>query len=324
MNKSMSVRENISSLYYKYGLYIILAVLIIIFTCINPRFFSIGNASNLLLQVSSSGICACGLLFTLLVGGIDISVSSTMYVTAVVSATLSQNAGLGFVGVLLLSILIGLFIGTINGILIAKLKISPLIATLGMQYVIRGIGVGIVGIQTIMFTSDVGKFILNTRVFGCIPLIIVILIIVFAATQYILSRTLFGKQFYAIGNNRHAADSVGIKVQQHEFLAYVICGALAGLAGLLSGAQVGMVSPTFNQGQEFIIISAAVLGGASLFGGKGKAFPGVFIGVLIMFCIENGLVMSQVNMYFYTIVRGIVIFLAVMIDSLSNKAKDTR
>lgn len=123
---------------------------------------------------------------------------------------------------------------------------------------------------------------------------------------------------------RRYKDVYCINGRKKWFLAYVICGALAGLAGLLSGAQVGMVSPTFNQGQEFIIISAAVLGGASLFGGKGKAFPGVFIGVLIMFCIENGVVMSQVNMYFYTIVRGIVIFLAVMIDSLSNKAKDTR
>lgn len=96
---------------------------------------------------------------------------------------------------------------------------------------------------------------------------------------------------------------------------------MAGLSGLVSGAQVGGITPTFATGQEFIIISATVLGGVSLFGGRGKAFPGAFLGVLVIMCIENGLVMAKTNMYAYTIVRGIVIFLAVMLDSLRNKGE---
>ena len=317
-------REKIGSFYYKYGLYIIFIMLCTVFTALNPSFLSLGNARNLLQQISSSGICACGLLFVMLTRGIDISVSSTMYVTAVLSATLTENGTLGFLGSLLLSLAVGALIGAINGILVSRLHVSPLIATLGMQYVVRGIGVGIVGIRTIMFTSDVGKMIVNTKVFGFIPLLIFILILVMVLTQMVLCVTLFGKQFYAIGNNRIGAEKMGIKVVSKELLAYVICGALAGLAGLISGAQVGMVSPTFSSGQEFIIISAVVLGGTSLFGGKGKAFPGVLFGVLIMFCIENGLVMVQMNMYSYTIVRGIVIFFAVMIDSLTNRAEAAR
>lgn len=317
-------RERIGSLYYKYGLYLIFIILCAVFTALNPSFLSLSNARNLLQQISSSGICACGLLFVMLTGGIDISVSSTMYVTAVLSATLTENGTLGFLGSLLLSLAVGGVIGSVNGILVSKLHVSPLIATLGMQYVVRGIGVGIVGIRTIMFTSDVGKMIVNTKVFRFIPLLIFMLILVMALTQRVLSVTLFGKQFYAIGNNRGGAIKMGIKVERKELLAYVICGALSGLAGLISGAQVGMVSPTFSSGQEFIIISAVVLGGTSLFGGKGKVFPGVLFGVLIMFCIENGLVMAQMNMYSYTIVRGIVIFFAVMVDSLTNRAEDAR
>ena len=114
------------------------------------------------------------------------------------------------------------------------------------------------------------------------------------------------------------AEKMGIKVERNIFISYVLCGAFAGLSGLISGAQVGGISPTFATGTEFIIISATVLGGVSLFGGKGSVFPGAFLGVLIIMCIENGLVMASANMYAYTIVRGIVIFIAVLLDSIRN------
>jgi ribose transport system permease protein len=114
---------------------------------------------------------------------------------------------------------------------------------------------------------------------------------------------------------------MGIKVKRNVFLTYIISGALAGLAGLVSGTQVGAITPTFAEGQEFIIITATILGGVSLFGGKGSVFPGAFLGVLIFMCIENGLVMAGTNMYLYIIIRGIVIFFAVMIDCIRNRGE---
>lgn len=314
-------RKNFSNLFYKYGLYLVFVVLIIFFTSINKNFLSVNNFRNLLQQTSSSCIAAAGLVFVLLTGGIDISISSIMYIVAVLSATLTGSGQLNFFTAILMSLIVGSLIGTINGWLVAKMKMPPLIVTLSMTYIIRGIGVGIVGIQTIMFNSDVGKFIVKTRLFGIIPLIVLMMIIILIIIQFILSRTLFGRQFFAIGNNRIGAEKIGIPVEKRIWAAYIICGAMAGLAGLVSGAQVGMVSPTFANGQEFIIISATVLGGVSLFGGKGSAFPNAFLGVLIIMCIENGLVMAKTNMYAYTIVRGCIIFMAVMLDSMRNKGE---
>lgn len=305
---------------YKYGLYGVFAVLVVFFFLINPNFLTVNNARNLLQQTSSSGIAAAGLVFVMVTGGIDISISSVMFITAVITATLT-DLGLGLIGSIAVGLLIGAVVGCVNGFLIAKMKMAPMIVTLAMQYVLRGLAISIIGIKTLFFNNDVSKLLVRTRFLDFFPLIVIILIVVMAIAQWILSRTLFGRQLYAIGNNRLGAEKMGVKVKSNVFWSYVICGALAGLAGLVSGAQVGSISPTFASGQEFIIISSAVLGGISLFGGRGKVFPNAFMGVLIIMCIENGLVMAKTNMYAYTIVRGCVIFLAVMLDSVRNKGE---
>ncbi|MCI8597844.1 MAG: ABC transporter permease [Lachnospiraceae bacterium] len=306
--------------FYKYGLYVVFICLVLFFTSRNSNFFSFDNGRNLLQQTASSGIAAAGIVFVMLTGGIDISISSVMFITAVISAMLT-DAGLGFGGALLVSLACGAAVGCINGFLVAKLHIMPLIVTLAMQYVVRGVAIGIVGIQTLFFNNEVGKFIVKTQVAGVLPLIVFLLLVIMALGQFLLSKTWFGKQVYAVGNNKLGAEQMGIKTTRIVFLSYVICGALAGLAGLVSGAQVGGISPTFATGQEFIIISSVVLGGVSLFGGKGTIFPNAFLGVLIMMCIENGLVMARTNMYAYTIVRGCVIFVAVLLDSIKNRGE---
>jgi ribose transport system permease protein len=244
---------------------------------------------------------------------------STMFISAVLAALLSNN-GLGPIGSLLVGIAIGAAIGCINGYFVAKLKIPGLIVTLATLYIIRGIGLTIGGNGVLYFTERVSNALVFSRLFNAVPAVIIVLAITMIIAQLILSQTLFGRQLYAIGNNKTAAQIMGIKVTRNIFLAYVICGALAGLAGIVSGVQVGGVAQTFATGMEFIIISATVLGGVSLFGGKGGAFPAAFIGVLIVMCIQNGLVMAKTNAYFYTIIGGIVIYVAVMLDSMRNKS----
>lgn len=312
--------NKVLDLFYRYGLYMVFILLFSLFSIINSNFMTFKNITNLMLQTSSSVIAASGLIFVMITGGIDISIGAIMLVTAVSSTVLTEN-GLGITTTIIASIFIGGIIGAVNGFCIAKLKVVPLIVTLSMLYIIRGLAIGIIGVKTMGFTNDAAKALVRTRLFGFLPLIIAIMIIVIAISQFILSKTIFGKQMYAIGNNKLGALKMGISVDKNILIAYILCGASSGLAGLISGAQVGYVTPNFAVGQEFIIISAVVLGGVSLFGGKGKIFPGAFLGILIIMCIENGLVMAKANMYAYTIIRGLVIFFAVMMDSAQNKGE---
>lgn len=313
-------KERIYNAFYKYGLYIIFGILVLIFSLFNRNFFSSANAVNLLQQTASTGIAAAGLVFVLVAGGLDISMGSTIFFSSVIVTTLT-NQGMGLFGAFAVAIACGVLVGAINGFFVSVLNVVPLIVTLATLYIVRGIALKLTGVQSLFFFNPVGDAVAYTRIGGIVPVVVIILFITLGLVQLVLSRTLFGRQLFAIGNNRTGARIMGIKVKRNVFFTYVISGALSGLAGLVSGAQVGAITPTFAEGQEFIIITAAILGGVSLFGGKGTALPGAFIGVLIVMCIENGLVMAGTNMYLYTIIRGIVIFVAVMIDCMRNKGE---
>ncbi|HVP17474.1 MAG TPA: ABC transporter permease [Spirochaetia bacterium] len=313
-------RESISTSFYKYGLFIVFIALVMTFSVFNRNFLSGANASNLLRQTASTGIAAAGLVFVLVSGGIDISMGSTIFLSSVIVTTLA-NQGMGVPGAFVVALACGMLVGIINGFFVSVLRVVPLIVTLATLYVVRGVALALTGTQSLFFFNKVADFVAYTSLFGVVPVVVLIMAITLFLVQVVLSRTLFGRQLFAIGNNANGARVMGIKVRRNIFLTYVISGALAGLAGLVSGAQVGAITPTFAEGQEFIIITAAILGGVSLFGGKGSAFPGAFVGVLIVMCIENGLVMAGANMYFYTIVRGVVIFFAVMIDCMRNKGE---
>jgi ribose transport system permease protein len=320
MNRLQLTGESISNSFYKYGLFIVFFALVLIFSLFNHNFFSGANAANLLRQTASTGIAAAGLVFVLVSGGIDISMGSTIFLSSVIVTTLA-NQGMGLAGAFAVALFCGVVVGSLNGFFVSVLRIPPLIVTLATLYIVRGVALALTGTQSLFFFNKVADVVAYTRIGGVIPVVVLILGVTLFLVQAVLSRTLFGRQLFAIGNNSNGARVTGIKVKRNIFLTYVISGALAGLAGLVSGAQVGAITPTFAEGQEFIIITSAILGGVSLFGGKGTAFPGAFVGVLIVMCIENGLVMAGANMYFYTIVRGVVIFFAVMIDCLRNKGE---
>ncbi len=313
-------RDSVYNAFYKYGLYFVFGLLAAAFSLLNSNFLSAANAVNLLQQTTSTGIAAAGLVFVLVSGGIDISMGSTIYLSSVIAATFA-NRGVGIAGSFAIALACGVAVGSLNGFFVSVLKIVPLIVTLASLYIVRGVALALTGVQSLFFFNKVGDAVAYTRIGGVLPVVIVILVVTLCLVQLVLSRTLFGRQLFAMGNNLAGARIMGIKVKRNTFLTYVISGALAGLAGLVSGAQVGAITPTFAEGQEFIIITTAILGGVSLFGGKGTAFPGAFLGVLIVMCIENGLVMAGANMYFYTIVRGIVIFFAVMIDCIRNSGE---
>ncbi|MEA4897272.1 ABC transporter permease [Bacillota bacterium Meth-B3] len=312
----------------KYGVYSIFVMMFAVFSYGNKNFLTANNILLLLQQSAPLLLGVIGMAFVMMDGGIDISAGSNMYLSAAVGALVIQHMSQGGVEVasfgsyaliLLVALLVGALIGLINGFFIARMKMLPFIVTLIITSIARGLG---------MFLTDAKLIILNTmgfkltdKTFLGISVLIYFALIGVAVFHYVMRYTSFGCQLKAQGNNHEAAIKLGINTRRNTMVAYVICGALCGLAGILSAGANGSVPSSFADGNEFIIIPAAVLGGISLFGGKGTIFPGSIIGILLIYTIVNGLTMMAANPYIYTIVRGLIIFLAVMVDSMNYKGE---
>ena len=320
----IKLRDKVLDISLKYGLYIIFIVIILVFGLNNPRFFALQNFNNILLQSSGWAVAVAGLVFVMLTGGIDISTGSNMYFTAWFCVTLMTvgivpDTTIGIILLLITAMAFGGILGLVNGIFVAFVKVPPLIVTIATMGLFRSVAFTINSLATATFNNNVSNYLGRGTIFGTIPVITVIMLVVIFTGQYVLRYTKFGRQLYAIGNNEYSARQIGIPVTRNKFFVYIICGATAGLSGLLIGAQTIAVVANFAIEHHFIIISCAVLGGVSLFGGRGTIFPGAFIGILIAVTIQNGLVFLGADPYFYTIMRGSVIFLAVMVDCIKNK-----
>ena len=310
----------------QYGVYIIFVVLAIFFGVMNHRFATVNNGLLLLQQAAPIGIAVIGMTFVLIVAGLDLSVAQNMYLSAVLIAiamdSMRKAGTLGtvwsFVFIFAIALTTGAAIGTVNGVLVARWKIVPFLATLATQGIARGVAL-IASHSKVFFVPELGP-ISNGRWLG-FPVVTIILFALIFVFDYILRRTTFGRQLMAIGNDSASAQKIGINVNRNVFFVYLICGVLAGLAGLLAAGQGGAIAVYFHQGDEFLIISSAVLGGISLFGGKGSVFPGALIGIILVGTIVNGMTMMNASPYAYTIVRGAIIFLAVMVDSINYKGE---
>ena len=252
----------------------------------------------------------------LITGGIDISVASNMYFSAVVGTTLLNNLGCPLILCFVGSCLSGLLIGCINGFCVSRLKIVPFITTLATYSVAKGLGLMFTNQQMLFLDSKVMVF-SSTRIFG-IPLMVYIFAVVVIIGHFILTKTQYGRQLFACGNNLTGANKMGINGPRVVFAAYAICGTLAGLAGMVNAARLSVINPNFAQNDEFTVISSAVIGGASLFGGKGKVIPGAIIGIVMVQVISNGLTIIGASAYIQNIFKGLIIFVAVMVDSIKN------
>ena len=298
-----------------YGISIIFLAMIVIFSSINPAFLTFANFSNLMYSAAANGIAVIGVALVIISGGIDISIGSIMFGAGCVTV-LAANAGVPLPVVLVLAILMGGVMGAFNGYFISKWKMVPLLVTLATTTLFRGlmlytINEGYLPIKTRAFSA----LIVETKFLG-IPVSVYVFVSLIILFQYILSRTKFGWHLCAIGNNVDACRKIGINVPLMQFSVYTLNGLLGGLAGFVLVSMIGEISPTFAQGGEFTMITGAVLGGVALSGGKGSVFPGAFAGALMIYTIENGLNIISANPYAYTIVRGIVIFVAVALSSI--------
>ncbi len=286
-------------------------VVLVIFASLSDRFLTLGNFTNIVTQSSHIAIMAIGITFVLLTAGIDLSVGAVMYVGVAILALYLGDLPV-VVSFPLIAIL-GLALGAVNGFFVVQMRgLHPFVITLAMLFILRGAALWMTDTRMV-FVAEPIMSLGRTSYLG-VPWAIWMFAAVFASAWIVLRETPFGRQVYAVGQDPVAAGKAGINVPLVLFAVYCICGLCAALGGLVSIAQVAAASSTFGFQKEFPVIAAAVLGGTSLFGGRGGVIGTVFGAILIQ-TVENGLVMTNANPYIYPLVTAAIIFLAVLIDS---------
>lgn len=294
-----------------------LVIIIIILGILSDKFFTLSNIFNLLRQISVNALIAFGMTFVILTAGIDLSVGSLLALGSALTAGL-LSSGMDPILAVLLGLLIGFSLGALNGIIIAKGKVAPFIATLATMTIFRGAtlvytdGKPITGLSDSVFFEMIGKGYL----FG-IPFPAIIMIVVFIILFFVLRNTVFGRQVYAIGGNEEASTLSGIKSDRVKIWVYAITGMLSVLAGIIIMSRLNSAQPTAGTMYELDAIAAVVIGGTSLAGGRGK-ITGTLIGALIIGVIDNGLNLLNISSFYQQIVKGGVILLAVMLDRRSK------
>lgn len=284
----------------------------------SPYFMTETNLLAVLLGLSVEAIIACGMTLIIITGGIDLSVGSTVALSGAVAAyciKADMPIAVGIVAGLATGILIGL----INGTMHAKLGINAFIITLGMMNVARGLTLLTVGGLNIANLPEGFTIFGQGKLLGIqYPIIVMVILIIIG--DILLRRSRFFRQNYYIGNNEKAAALSGINVQKIKIINFAICGGLAAVAGILMTARLASATATAGNGMEFKVITAVILGGASLSGGEGSIL-GAFLGSLLMGLISNGLNLLSVDVYWQTFILGAVLLLAVVIDNFKNMNK---
>lgn len=306
------IKENLD----KYKSLIGLAALCIIITFVSPAFMTITNITNIFTQVSVNAIIAIGMTFAILTGGIDLSVGSTVAISGALSASIVKSTG-SLTLALIVGGITGIAIGAINGFLISKGKLQAFIATLATMTVFRGVTLVFTDGTPISKLPQIFTKIGNGRVAG-IPIPAIITVIVFAIAAYALTQTRFGRYLYALGGNEDSARLSGINTDKIKAMAYVISGFAASIAGVIATSRIGSASPTAGTGFELDAIAAVVIGGTSLSGGEGR-ISGTIIGALIIGVLNNGLNLMNVSPFYQSIVKGLVILVAVLLDKKNKK-----
>ncbi|MEZ0481836.1 ribose ABC transporter permease [Planococcus sp. SSTMD024] len=309
----MKLKSANTSLFQKIAPFIGLILIIIIITAINPSFLSMSNILNVLRQVSINALIAFGMTFVILTGGIDLSVGSILALTGAVTAGMMAS-GVDPILAMLLGLFLGAVLGAINGVIIAKGKVAPFIATLATMTIYRGLTLVYTEGRPISGLGDSMAFqMLGKGYFLGIPVPVVTMLISFGILYFILKKTTFGRRVYAVGGNEEASVLSGINADRIKIYVYSLVGALAGLASLILTSRLNSAQPTAGQMFELDAIAAVVLGGTSLTGGRGW-IVGTLIGALIIGVLNNGLNLIGVSSFFQQVVKGAVILLAVLLD----------
>ena len=334
---SSANREWLSGFLRKYGIVFIFMAMFIGMWFLSDAFLQPRNLLNIVRQISVMGLIAIGVTVVIITTGIDLSSGSVLALSAVAAASLAQRTdwdGAKYPGLdlpiivpIIVALIIGAFCGSINGWLIARFKIPPFIATLGMMTIARGFAL-IYSDRPVSGLTDAYNFIGQGEFLKLlpipdqpplgIPIPVIILAVVAIGTHIMLNNTRFGRHIYAVGGNEQAARISGLNVGRIKIGVYMFAGLLSGLAGVVLSSRIGSGQPGLGVGYELDAIAAAVIGGTSLSGGIGTIW-GTIVGALIIGVLNNGLDLLNVSAYWQTIVKGSIIVVAVIIDERKNR-----
>ena len=280
------------------------------------RFATTENAVHIASQAAPTVVVAVGMTFVMLTGGIDLSVGALMFVGAGLAGHLALS-GAPFAAAAAVMVVVGLAGGLVNAVLVTRLGLIPFVATLATLYIGRGVGRWITETRAMNLPDDFLAF--GAAAWLGIPAVVWVAVLVAVAGQFGLSCTPFGRQLYALGSNADAARKAGVNTRRLTAAVYAVSGACAGLGGVLALSRLGSVSPRFGELYEFEAITAAVLGGASLYGGRGQVLPGTVVGAGLITTIFSALVTLQANPYLYPLITAVVIFAVVLVDTLYTR-----
>lgn len=302
-----------------------LIILFVFFSLASPAFLQFNNVVGILLATAVNGILALGVTFVITTGGIDLSIGTVMTFASVITAVFVTNWGLPVPVGILAGLGTGALAGLVNGVVIAKMKIPPFIATLGVMYVAKGLSLIISELRPIYF-NDTPWFrdLATGSVLGAIipgfgiPNAVVVLFIAAIVAGVILNKTLLGRYTFALGSNEEATRLSGVNVDRWKIGIYTLCGMFAGLGGVIMAARLNSAQPALGQGYELDAIAAVVIGGTSLAGGEGT-ITGTIIGAFVMSVLTNGLRIMSVPQEWQTVVTGAIIIVAVYIDIIRRR-----
>jgi ribose transport system permease protein len=294
-----------------YAIFIALALECVILAIASPAFFSTENVLNVLRQNAFTAIVSAGMTFVILTAGIDLSVGSVVGLSGVLCADVMVH-GHGVAAGVLAGVAAGVAVGAVNGWIVTRIRIPSFIVTLAMMMVARGAALKYTDARTISGLPA------SFSVFGDNTASVVMIACVFMLSWIVLTRTPFGRHVYAIGGNAEAAWLSGVRVNRVEFTVYVLCGAAAGVAGVLSASRLHVGYPRAGEFAELDSIAAVVVGGTSLFGGRGTIW-GTLAGVFFIGVLNNGLNLFNVSPYDQMIAKGAVLAVAASIDRLRRR-----
>jgi erythritol transport system permease protein len=314
---------------------IALVGLSIAFSVLSPEFLTVGNLAILIKHVAINAILAIGMTFVILSGGIDLSVGSVVGLCGMIAGGLISRGlllpslgGVVFVHtwlVVAIALTAGMGLGAVNGWLVARLRVAPFIATLGLLYVARGAallmsdGATFPNLAGDPARGNTGFPTIGAGALLGLPIPVWLMIVLAAAAMFVATRTPFGRQVYAVGGNERAALLAGVRVARVRMIVYVISGFCAALVGVIIAAQLGAAHPATGQTFELNAIAAVVLGGTSLMGGRGT-ITGTLIGAFVIGVLADGLVLLGVSEFWQMVIKGVVIVVAVILDQYQKRS----
>lgn len=308
--------NKIKRVVFRYGTLIFLIGLVLFFSTQSKTFLKWENISNVLRQISIVGICSVGMTIIILTGGIDLSVGSVIALTSVSLATMLVS-GMNMFVAIGLTLILGLIIGLVNALLINKLEIPPLIATLGTTTIFRGLAYIVTGGLSVYGFPETFSFI-GQGYIGVIPVPVIIQALAYALGFYLLHQTTFGRYVYGLGSNEKATYLSGINVKRVKYQVYMLSGFLGSVAGVVMLSRINSGLPNTATGFELDVVTAVVLGGISVSGGEGH-LAGSILGCLIIGVLSNGMILMGIEEYYQMLVKGMVLIVAVGLDIYMRK-----